>query len=54
MGIHAHKTCKKGVRPKNQAKRMYTWVYKNRRNVSYVYATQAPSSNRAQTIARHD
>ena len=30
MVIHAHNTCKKGVRPKKQANRMYTWVYKRK------------------------
>jgi hypothetical protein len=30
MGIEAQNTCKKGVRPKKQANRMNTLVYKNK------------------------
>ena len=31
MGIHAHNTYKKGVRPKIQENRIYTWVYKRKK-----------------------
>ena len=30
MGIQPQNTCKKGVRPKKQANRFYTWVYKHK------------------------
>ena len=30
MGIQAQNKCKKVVRPKKQANRMYTWVYKRK------------------------
>ena len=31
VGIKAQNTCKKGVRPKKQANRMYTWVYNRKK-----------------------
>ena len=33
IGIQAHNTCKKRVRPKRQANRMYMWVYKRKTHI---------------------